>query len=174
MSKRQRTRAGNSVIEFTMVGIPLMFVLISIVEMSRGMWIYHTLAYAVKEGARYTIVRGQNYTALTGGTLKYQDVCSAIVAAGPGLIPKQLSLTFTSFSGTTGPYTADNCPPTAWPPTGTNADGNIIDAQPGETIKISATYPFQSAISMFWPGKTKGMQVPTITFPAASSEVMQF
>src|SRR5579863_9374568 len=125
MRLRRPTR-GNATLEFTLVGIPLIFVLISTFEMARGMWIYHTLAYAVKEGARYTIVRGQNYTALTGGTLKYQDVCSAIVAAGPGLIPNQLSLTFTSFSGTTGPYTANNCPATAWPPTGTDANGNII------------------------------------------------
>jgi Flp pilus assembly protein TadG len=160
-------------IEFTMVGIPLMFVLISIVEMSRGMWIYHSLAHAVKEGARYTIVHGQNYTAITGSSNTIQNVCNVIVNAGPGLISTQLSLTFTSDT-TNATYTANNCPTTAWPPGATGANPNIIDNEPGENITITATYPFQSAISMFWPGKTKGMQVPTITFPAGSTEMMQF
>jgi Flp pilus assembly protein TadG len=175
MRKRKHNRQGNSLLEFTLVGIPLMFVLISIVEMSRGMWIYHSLAYGVKEGTRYTAVRGQNYIRLTGNSVTYQQVCNAIVNSAPGVISNQLSLTFQSFSGSNGPYTANNCPTTAWPPIGIDSNGNnFIDNQPGEAITITATYPFQSAISMFWPGKTKGIQIPTITFPAAASEVMQF
>ena len=160
-------------LEFTLVGIPLMFVLISIVEVSRGMWIYHSLAYAVKEGARYTIVHGQNYTSITGINNTIQNVCNVIVNAGPGLIPNQLSLTFTSDS-TTSTYTASSCPTTVWPPGASVSNPNILDNEPGENITITGTYPFQSAISMFWPGKTKGMQVPTITFPAGSTEMMQF
>ena len=35
-----------------------MFALISIFEVSRGMWIYHTLAYSVKNGIRYASVHG--------------------------------------------------------------------------------------------------------------------
>ena len=175
MSARRRNRGGNSLLEFTLVGIPLMFVLISIFEMSRGMWIYHSLAHAVKEGTRYTAVRGQNYVRLTGTTVTYRQVCNDIVASAPGLIANQLSLTFTSFSGSNGPYTADSCPATAWPPVGVDGNGNdLIDNQPGEPVSISATYPFQSAISMFWPGKTKGIQIPTINFPSAATEVMQF
>ena len=34
---------GQSLVEFTLVGIPLIFVLISVFEISRGMWMYHTL-----------------------------------------------------------------------------------------------------------------------------------
>lgn len=60
MFSRGGRRGGNAMIEFVLVGIPLIFVLISIFEMARGMWLYHTLAYSVKEGVRYTIVHGQN------------------------------------------------------------------------------------------------------------------
>src|SRR4051812_12070981 len=55
-------RRGQSLIEFTFVGIPIMFVLISVFEVSRGMWIYHTLAHAVREGVRYASVHGYNCT----------------------------------------------------------------------------------------------------------------
>ena len=77
MGRRANWR-GNATIEFTLVGIPLVFVLISTIEMARGMWIYHTLAYAVKEGTRYAVARGQNNPTPT----TYQNVCNAIVQAG--------------------------------------------------------------------------------------------
>jgi Flp pilus assembly protein TadG len=95
MRKRGRGK-GNATIEFTLVGIPLVFVLISTIEMARGMWIYHTLAYAVKEGTRYAVTRGQNNPTQT----MYQDVCHVIAQAGTGLLPEDLMLSFTSASGT--------------------------------------------------------------------------
>jgi hypothetical protein len=165
---------GNATIEFTLVGIPLVFVLISTIEMARGMWIYHTLAYAVKEGTRYAVARGQNNPVPT----TYQNVCNAIVQAGTGLLPEDLTLRFTSLSGTK-PYLANACPNTPWPP-GNNA--GIIDNQPGQTISITGYYPFASAISMFWPGAGAGMTfqplackgAATLCLPAASQDVIQF
>jgi Flp pilus assembly protein TadG len=165
---------GNATLEFTLVGIPLVFVLISTIEMARGMWIYHTLAYAVKEGTRYAVARGQNNPVPT----TVQNVCNAIMQAGTGLLPEDLTLSFTSLSGTT-PYTANACPNTPWPP-GNNA--GIIDNQPGQTISIIGYYPFVSAISMFWPGAGAGMTFQplackgagTLCLPAASQDVIQF
>ncbi len=176
MPRSRRKLCGNATIEFTLVGIPLVFVLISTMEMARGMWIYHTLAYAVKEGTRYAVARGQNNPIPT----TYQNVCNAIAQAGTGLLPEDLTLSFTSLGGTSPPYTANNCPPTQqWPP-GNNA--GIIDNQPGQTISITAYYPFVSAISMFWPGAGPGMTFQplvcqgagTLCLPASSQDVMQF
>jgi Flp pilus assembly protein TadG len=154
-------RRGHAVLEFTLIGIPLMFVLISIFEIARGMWVYHTMAYAIKEGTRYTIVRGQNNP--TPAT--YQSVCNAIVLAGSGLLKEQLSITFTS-QGATNTYTANACPNTPWP--------SGIGNRPGQLIMIVGSYPFQSAIAMFWPGAGRGMQFPAVTMSAISQEVMQF
>jgi TadE-like protein len=175
MRPRRRSRLGNATIEFTLVGIPLLCVLISTFEMARAMWIYHTLAYAVKEGARYTVVRGQNSPNQVGlggsttGTLT--PICNFIAQQGAGLIPHQLSLSFTSFSGTLGPYTADACPSApVWPPNGEDA----LDNLPGQRITITASYPFQSSILIFWPGVNSGTIFPSFTFPAQASEVMQF
>ena len=57
---RESKRRGQALVEFTFVGIPMIFILISVFEMSRGMWIYHTLTYAVKEGTRVAMVHGQD------------------------------------------------------------------------------------------------------------------
>lgn len=55
--KRNRQR-GEALIEFTMVGIPLLFVWISTAEMARGMWQYHTLQYATKMANAYASTHG--------------------------------------------------------------------------------------------------------------------
>jgi Flp pilus assembly protein TadG len=183
MPRHKRNGRGNATIEFTLVGIPLVFILISTIEMARGMWIYHTLAYAVKEGTRYAIARGQNSS--TPAT--YQGVCNAIVGAGAGLLPKDLILTFYSASIPGGAtVTADQCTGARWPPGYNVTDpwppsDQRLDNQPGQTISITGLYPFVSALSMFWPGGGTVTFQPltcqgkgTLCLPAASQDVMQF
>ena len=72
--------------EFTFVGIPIIFVLISIFEVSRGMWIYHTLAYSVKVGVRYASVHGINCIGSTvNSTLQNPNDCAVNMGACPTL-----------------------------------------------------------------------------------------
>jgi hypothetical protein len=180
MTTRNRSRSarsGQSLVEFTFVGIPLMFVLISIFEISRGMWMYHTLAYSVKEGVRYAIVHGVNCTqggntcqvnmgpANTVGTVSW-----VIRQAGVGLDLKKTSVTFIA-GGNTTTCSLDNgggtspCPFTQWPPPGAN--------QLGQTIEIDITTPFRSAIAMLWPG-AKPASFAARVLGASSSDSIQF
>lgn len=72
MNKRQRKKsAGQSIVEFALVG-PVFFLLIfGILEGGRLLWTVHTLTNATKEGARYTTVRGSGSdTPATTGTIK--------------------------------------------------------------------------------------------------------
>src|SRR6266853_2478538 len=104
----RRKQRGQSMVEFTFVGIPLLFVLISIFEVSRGMWMYHTMAYAVKVGVRYAIVHGGN-CGKNGNTCKVNlgpssdatSIAGVIRNAGVGLVPTTTLLTFTSLAGAT-------------------------------------------------------------------------
>jgi len=188
MSNFRRRSLGNATIEFTLVGIPLVFVLISTMEMARGMWIYHTLAHAIKEGTRYAAARGEN----TLTPASFQNVCKVISEAGTGLVPDDLTLTFYSAGNVPGTrMSATDClanstrwPPgynvtDPWPPT---INPVPVDNQPGQTIMISGLYPFVSAISMFWPGAGAGTTFQplsckgagTLCLPASSQDVMQF
>ena len=49
-SNDRRAQRGATTIEMTLVGIPIIFLLISTFEISRGMWMYNTAATAVREG----------------------------------------------------------------------------------------------------------------------------
>ena len=169
-------RRGNSTLEFTLVGIPLIFTLISIFEMARGMWVYHTMAHAIKEGTRYTIVHGSDCDPIKNAPnnclVKIQDIAQHIKDAGVGLEQDQLVVTFWSVSNGThtcaNPSTLTAClaDSAVWPPSPDNI--------PGLPIRIDAKLTFKSAIAMFWPGTTKGMNFGTLYFPATSQETIQF
>ena len=172
MSRSRRRQRGGSALEFTLVGIPLIFLIISTVELSRGMWIYHTLAYAVKEGTRYAVVHGQN-CALPPNTctVSIGNIATRIQSAGVGLSGTDLSLTFTQADGTATTCAASDCistyTTTAWPSSTSNA--------PGLKLKITGSYPFTSIIAMFWPGAGSPIgYLKTITLSANSRESIQF
>jgi TadE-like protein len=179
-SQKRRSRAGQALVEFTFVGIPLMFTLISIFEVSRGMWIYHTLAYSVKNGVRYASVHGINCVngpnnpnncqvnmgpSTTVGTIAY------VIAQGAvGLDPAKTMLTFTDASGTPLPPCALNaCGGTPWPPNG--GIGGVSDV--GKPIQIDIRTPFISAIAMFWPGAAP-LGFASGTLGASSQDYIQF
>jgi len=171
MKRRRRSseHGGSSLLEFTLVGIPMIFMMISVFEISRGMWIYHTLASGVKAGTRYTIVHGQNcsYSPNTC-TVTIGQIATQIQAASPGLMPDQLTLTFTPANGTATSETLTNAlaDSTVWP----SSTANWV----GMDVIISGSYPFSSVISMFWPGATAITPFTTVNFPASSREKIQF
>ncbi len=99
-ARRQRRSGGNSLLEFTLVGIPLIFVLMSTFQMASAMWLYHTLAFAAKEGTRYAIVHGVNCSK-NGNTycIMVPDVATAINNSATGLNPEQMTVTLTPSQG---------------------------------------------------------------------------
>jgi Flp pilus assembly protein TadG len=164
-------RGGTSLMEFTLVGIPMIFVLISVFELSRGMWIYQSLAAGVKAGTRYTIVHGEDCaTSPNSCTVTIGQIATQIQNAGPGLMPDQLTLTFTPASGSAISESMTDAlnDTTTWPPSANNANAA------GQNVTISAVYPFSSVISMFWPGAASILPFTTVNFPAASKERIQY
>ena len=173
MNAMRKSSQGAALIEMTLVGIPIIFVLISIFEISRGMWIYQTMAHAVREGVRFATVHGYNcvndpptITNNCGKTVA--DVAQVIQSNGVGLIPAATNLAFTAPypGGTTTTCTMSACPGTIWPPTG---GGNTI----GTVIRIDISTPFNSALGMFWPGAGK-VTFTTVNLGASSMDMIQY
>ena len=170
MTSAQNRRLGSATLEMTLVGIPLIFVLISTVEMARGMWIYHTLAYALREGTRYAIVHGANCKlAQNSCTVTVGQIATVVQNAAPGLYDAaNFQIEMQSLTDDTGliSLTSALASATVFP----SAGGDAIAAP----ITFTATYPFDSAIAMFWPGAGRGMSFTNVTFPASSQEEIQF
>ena len=169
-------RRGATTIEMTMVGIPIIFILISIFEISRGMWMYHTAAHAVRKGVRFATVHGLNCITNPPGvnnvcTVTANDIVAAIKFTGVGLDPATTTVTFTSLNGSfscplNGSDTGVNCGG-VWPPSGAGAN------KQGNLLRIFVKVPFNSALAMFWPG-TRPMVFARTNLNADSSDVVQF
>ena len=176
MSARRKNSQGSSLIEFTLVGIPLIFILISTFEMGRGMWAYGTLAAAVREGTRFAVVHGQDCaTAPNNCQVTVAQIAQRIQNMGVGLLPDQLNFTLSSATRTVACNPLQSClANTTCFPTAADCSGTVdFSATPGMPVTIDATYPFQSAIAMFWPGNAP-IVFGVHTFRASSRETIQF
>ncbi len=171
-------RKGSTLVEFTLVGIPVIFILISIFEISRGMWLYHTLAYSIKEGTRFAIVRGHDCVippsncAVTVG-----DIADRIRLQAVGFVPSEIqNLTFSSSTRTITCATLQDClaNTTYFPSGGPGQPKDVGGQRLGSFVEIRAVYPFRSAIAMFWPGAGRGMNFGTFLLPASSKEMIQY
>jgi Flp pilus assembly protein TadG len=162
----RKSRQGNAIIEFTLVAIPLIFIQISIVEICRGMWDYHSLAQAVKVASRAVATRGVG-CAGAGCAMTVGQIATTISGYAVGMPASALNVTLTSNTGnvTCNPLSTCTGSGTVWPPTGGNAVGS--------DIVISGSYNFTSMLMMFVPG-TNGMQFSGVTFTATSRQVLLF
>lgn len=158
-------------IEFSLVGIPAIFVVISAVQMSLGMWQYETLAYAVRTGAQSVVSKGQGCT--TGGNtcgITVGTIATTIAASAIGISSSDLNVTLTTASGATttcNPIKTCSSNTTAWPPSTNN------DNQPGQTVTVTGHFMLNSAFAMFYPG-AKPVSFSAATLYATTSQPLMY
>lgn len=172
----RRNQRGSTIVEFTLIGIALIFVLISIFEMARGMWIYHTLAHASKEATRFLIVHGVECQ--TRASCKEEATLKAFATRiqyhGVGLLPEQLEVQVhrvvgaveTQVVGAGGGFRTLSS---------LLSDDTIWDgtARGGDAVHVVVRYPFRSALAMFWPGG-RAVNFTLVTLGAHSWDTVQF
>jgi len=168
---RVRSQRGAAFLEFTLAGIPVIFLVISTFQMALGMWNYYNLARAVNQTARFASLRGadcssdSNSCGTTVGALTTLLTTEAV-----GIPPSNLTVTLVTDSGavtTCDPVTNCTSSGSAWPPS-THDDNSR-----GKKVTVTAKYPFHSALAMFWPGAGSS-QIGTVNFPATSTQLILF
>ena len=174
---RRKFQRGAATVEMTLVGIPLIFTLISIFEISRGMWMYHTMVYAVKEGVRFASVHGLDCvnnppTVLNNCSQSQAAIAEVIQQAGVGLSTTATTLTFCAPAANPGNLCATGSTTCAlnacsaagyWPPINFNGIG--------QTIEIDIKTPFRSALAMFWPGAHRVSFAETQLIASSSAQI---
>jgi Flp pilus assembly protein TadG len=161
-------RRGSAMIEFILAGIPTILIIVSCVELGRGMWTYHNLANAVNATNRYISVHGKGCSTGTNScTIRISDLVTKFVASAPGLTAASLNVTFTSASSSVecNPLSSCSANTTVWPPTAANT--------PGQDIKTSVTYNFRSGMAIFWPG-VSGVKFGVVNLPATARQRIMF
>ncbi len=158
-------RKGSGALEFLLLGIPSLFLTLSVVEMSLGMWQYHTLAESAAAGARYVITHGADCSGTCG--INVGNVLTKIANTGVGLNSNNLSVTLTSTSGsnTYSPVSSYLTSTTAFPP--------AADSTAGNDITVTLSYTVANPFTMFWPGAASMME-KNLTLQAVSRQRIVF
>lgn len=162
----RRGRRGATLVEFTLLGIPALFLCLSIVMTSIDMWQFFMLNYAVSETARYASMHGASCSVSPNScTIKQSDVATYFENAAFALTPASTTLKLTDPSGTTT-CVATSCSTTSqFPAAGSNAVGS--------SITISATYTLINPIFMYWPG-AGSVAAHNVTVSSSSSQEILF
>jgi len=166
--RRRIARRGQSLLEFTLSAVPVIFLLLSIVEMSRAMWVYVTLAHAIKEGTRFSVVHGADCVqAKPDCQITVNQVAARIITAGMGLDSRKMNVVLQTAGATQTCAPVSSCldVATAWPP---SPDNSV-----GLPITISGTYPFSTAMAMFIP-QSGSIKFGAMSFGATSQQEIAF
>jgi Flp pilus assembly protein TadG len=168
MTMRGRRQAGATVLEFVLVGIAMIFMLICLFEISRGLWAYHTISYAVREGTRYAAMHGKDCASPNSCTVTIGNIVTYMKNAGGGFDPSNTTLTFTPQSGSATSDTITNLATSTvkFPPSNAYAQGN--------TVQISSKYKFKTVLAMLWFGGPAINDSGTFYLTSSSTELIQF
>jgi Flp pilus assembly protein TadG len=167
--RKRNPESGNHTLEFTLVGLPLTFLLFSIANMSLSMLTLHTLQEAVEQGTRYMVTRGTNCTSGTNScSVTVQQIASVVATQAVGIPPSQLNLTLIPNSDNPPTVGASSvlCKPisvclascssgcsgsrtTVWPP---SANSNNAT---GATVALQADATVTGPMFMFWQGSVR-------------------
>jgi hypothetical protein len=139
-------RGGTALIEFCLLGIPVIFVTFSIVSVSLNMWVLHNLAFATSATARYVSLHGYDCSVTPNScTLKLGDIAKYYAAQALAQDPSLANVTFTDGSGATScsPVNSCNSSTAQFPAAGYNMIG--------QDVTVKATYTLRDPIAMYWP-----------------------
>src|ERR1700740_748347 len=101
-------RRGKTAIEFTLAAIPLIFAQISVVEICRGMWDYHSLAQAVKVASRTAATRGAG-CAGRGCAWAVDQIAHLVANYAVGMPASALNVTLMSNAGSVNCSPLNSC-----------------------------------------------------------------
>jgi hypothetical protein len=164
-SHKKRKRLGNAALETGLIVLPMMLVILATTELTRGMWMYHTVTTAIKTGTRSATFHGSDCVAAAATCADtVASVASTVQTSGIGLDAGSLQLTLIT-DGTSyacGSLTQCLSDTTQWPPAGHNA--------PGLLISVRGVYAFHSVLAAFWPGHSSA----SMSYVGEATDVIEF
>ena len=112
-------RRGMVMVEFTLVFMLFFVVLLTLMEMARGMWTYVTIATAARQAGAYCMVRGTHNPATLA------DVQTVVDRWCMGLDLSEVTLS------------------TTWNPDDDDPITDPADVSRGDIVQVRVTYPFR-------------------------------
>ena len=147
MARAQRTRRGSALLEFTLVGIPMLFISMSVMSASLDMWQFHNLAYGTQMTARYIAMHGRSCTQNGNScTVTVGNIASYFQGQALALDASKVEVKLQSLGETI------DCNPLNTCSSNTAMFPNSADNGVKFDIIVTAVYPVTNPIALFWPG----------------------
>ena len=147
MKHPNHSRRGSTLLEFSLVGIPQLFIVISVISAGINMWQFSSLAYASESTARYISVHG-NTCSINGNSclITIGNAASYFKSEAPALDVSKVIVKFTDGSGTT-----TTCNPLSTCTSSNTTFPNTTYNGVGQDVTVKATYQLVNPIILFWP-----------------------
>jgi len=166
--RTRNSQQGSAMIEFCLVGVPVLVLMLATMQLCLSMWQYHTLAYSVHEATRFVSVHGRGcVTGVTSCAITVSDIATRLKNDSIGMDPNAMSVTLTTNSGavtTCSPLASCIGNPTRWPPS------SNLDNTTGKRVIVSATHTSNRTL-MLLGAYTIG---PVFNLPATSTGTIAF
>ncbi len=126
--KKPNRQSGAAIVEFALVFMLFLVLSMGLFEMGRAMWIYTTLSHAVRQGARFAMVRGADaMSPVTPAT--NAEITQVVRTSAIGLVASDVTVT------------------PAWKPSATGAevdwDTAAASRNGGTYVVVRAIYPLR-------------------------------
>lgn len=184
MMRERNKERGSQTLEFTLVGLPLVFLLFSIANMCFAMMTLHTMQEAVEQGARFVSTRGSTCSSGTNTcSVTVQQIAGIVASSAPGIAASNLKVAMIPASGSANQI---SCSPistclsscsagcsgsrtTVWPTSGSS------DNSPGKDIIITAdVINLPTPMYMFWTMYSGSPKIGSTSFHAYSRQRLMF
>ena len=165
-----RRRRGSTLVEFTMLGIPVIFLFTSVMTASVDMWQFFTLSYAVAQTARAAALHGISCTQNSNACqITRANLATFFQSEAIALDTASTTMVLNDGSGAITCNPVTSCPSSSlvFPSSGHNSVGT-------NSVTVSATYALTNPIFMFWPGSTGGVASHSFTVGATSTQQILF
>ena len=162
-----RSRRGATTLEFTLLGIPGLFLCMSVIMTGIDMWQFFTLSYAVSETARFAAVHGA--TCASPNTCQVTRAQVAAYFESQALALTAASTVVTLDDGSAPPFT---CTPITSCPSSSSIFPAATYNTVGTNITVTATYPLSNPIFMFWPSQARINAVTHSVGASSTQEIL--
>lgn len=170
MIRRKRQR-GSAMIEFALAGVPLLFIWTSTVQMSIGMWNFHTLQYACKAAGAYVQLHGATDGYCSSNTCQVQNAAAVLANKMIGISASQVTASFYTVSSSD--HLTKTLVKTCIVSNCESDSTNFPNLATGGEFAIQLEYQFKNGLSMFsLQGNTVTFQNPW--FPAYTHQTILY
>ena len=122
-TRKAANQRGSTIVEFALTFTLFLVIILGLMELGRGMWVYSTVAHGARQGGRFSIVHG------TEGPTTLSEILDKVKRNCIGLERDNIQVSV------------------VWNPDSDTPKYNPANARRGDIVEVTVSYPLQLVTS---------------------------